>query len=761
MSCSQRFLPTASYIWSLVSTTLLIFACGSAAIADSDAQTNATSAGGSSSNAANVISMGRRLDHVSRKLDQYGAITLSAPLLVRAANDGTSSVFAFDLGKTAKDYFQDAQQNIQGKVASFNESIMDIEAQRSLRQDPTLAAAYREALAERQATIESKQESAAAAKVKYDAAISAANQAPDLAARSTKIAAAVDSYRNELKEIYGEPGRIPSASSIGSPPNPTSLISSPQVSGTSSLSSSEGAFALLQSLGSAKPTITDRAAIIGAAGDNTVAGIFQILGDPGNQLALSGQQAFFGVTMVSVIPGRRTEKKFYGDVSVVATIKVRKAEVGEVKNLLERWQRDYGLSVAAETRIACDSELSGECRRSSDVANFVSEAARSKILSEQLPLISATEAYDALPAALKGGIGSVNGTLFDTCSVQNLEDRASCYLGDTDDLPTVAAVSPMTDAQVLDYGSSSRRRRQIALDLASAMRNAGDEEAARIFAQYATQVETDAVSRAPQNFVAAYSSGRVFGYEVGPGFTALGDPSSRKAKPGKRLQRQSFPALIIIGIKPDLAQTKVYLVANKKLMVITPSLYLAQTSRWVPRGFLNSRLFRIREDKREHWARTLDKALQASQQLTSTAASVLYNRATTLEALTGFSDATVPLPEPEAPHAASAPKLRSISPRSFALNSDAKGKAIDTSASFVIQGDDVDGLASDPTVLLNGKPISGASFVSYGSAGLLRVPLHPSDTGLMFVSFPEESRGDRHTTRALVGPVEIQPPGKK
>jgi hypothetical protein len=141
---------------------------------------------------------------------------------------------------------------------------------------------------------------------------------------------------------------------------------------------------------------------------------------------------------------------------------------------------------------------------------------------------------------------------------------------------------------------------------------------------------------------------------------------------------------------------------------------------------------------------------------------MIYNRALAMQALTGYSDATIPLPEPQAPLKVDAVSLTSIVPANFQLDTDAKGNAKDTVASFLIQGKGIDMLATDPTILLDGKPIANTSFTAYGSsAGLLRVPFHANAASAMFVSFPTEAKGGSPTTAALVGPVQIQQAKKK
>lgn len=56
----------------------------------------------------------KQLDVVAKQLEQYGIITASAPLLVRADGDSGRSQFEFALKEGAKKYYLDARQDIQG-----------------------------------------------------------------------------------------------------------------------------------------------------------------------------------------------------------------------------------------------------------------------------------------------------------------------------------------------------------------------------------------------------------------------------------------------------------------------------------------------------------------------------------------------------------------------------------------------------------------------------------------------------------------------
>jgi hypothetical protein len=174
-SQDRRLLAFALYVVFSIATPVLL-KCADAMADDSPDQIIAAQA-----------QLAKNMDSASERLDQYGAITISAPLLVRAANDGSASVFEFKLTKGADDYFHDTQNNIQGKVSTFNESLTDVEVQARLSRDSTTAAAYSQQMAERQASVNAssaaQQKAADAAKSKYDAAIAAANAETDPSTR--------------------------------------------------------------------------------------------------------------------------------------------------------------------------------------------------------------------------------------------------------------------------------------------------------------------------------------------------------------------------------------------------------------------------------------------------------------------------------------------------------------------------------------------------------------------------------------------------
>lgn len=205
--------------------------------------------------------------------------------------------------------------------------------------------------------------------------------------------------------------------------------------------------------------------------------------------------------------------------------------------------------------------------------------------------------------------------------------------------PTVAAVSPMTDVQALDLASSIRQQQAFALKLALFVAGYGTEAQYQQVSQFIEQVQQDAASRTPLNTVAAYSnSGGVFGYQIGPSFVGLANMLSARRvggagealkhlllgriRPGPAmiLQRQSFPALVFVGIDRDDLRLKLrHDRETDTWTIVEPRLQFRQTTRWIPfnSGLTEERAGRggIGERDRVLWANELRAASNAVDHL--------------------------------------------------------------------------------------------------------------------------------------------------
>jgi len=664
-----------------------------------------------------TIEAAKRIDKVAKEVEQYGVVSVSPPILVAADGNGGQSPFAFDLTHTSDQYYDDARRDVQAKVAISRQRSMSLEVQGRFGQDETQSDAFRQqkARAEEQAANarEARSQALAAAKTEYDAQIALAAKESDPDKSSAAYTTATDRYVKALKDASPAPSADPlTSNSVGTGPSATSAIASGNIPTAGPAIDGAPLFSLLDQLSDADPVINNRAAIITAAGDNTIEGIFRLLGDPSRAAEFSGRKAFFGVTMISVTPGHRTRRKYAADVSVLSELQAREVPFAEIPGI----EGLNGLPTDVLTRIGCDSGAA-QCaggtmataivarwtgKTDADVLSSLSPTGVSRQSSnrDRITQSPIDEAWHEIPRPLKGGLitlaspgpdGSFAGGLGALrCTADSNGYELRCTY-EADYAPTVAAVSPMTEAQVLDMGSSDRNRLRLAMDLAAAITKAGENQSARVMAEYVRQLQKDAVSRTPQNLVTGYSNGSLFGYQIGPAFMAIEDPSARKAESGDVLQRQSFPALLVFGVRNEVAQPLVFRIhmtrsdgtvaPADKLIVLRPYISLQQTWHWNPLRRLFADMFRISESERAGWISTL---YDAQRKLGSgETANFVRMRIRALLTSVGATESLIPLPSRPALRPL---EIQSIAPTEWRLEADKTGAPKVSRARFVIQG---------------------------------------------------------------------------
>jgi hypothetical protein len=488
------------------------------------------------------------------KLEEYGSVTISPPMLIRADDER----FNFNLNRGAESYFNDAKKEVQGGAATLDQAVHALSLGISVQADPTQMAAYGEALQQylqdkaRSAEIRDLKDSAA--REEYLSAIQSAIQEKDPKKRSELIATAKRNYANALQPPSSEKLEYPTAhsdteSTLAEPADKAKIPEDARkiLSG----SQLQGFRALLQGI---SPTINNRSALITAAGDNSVEAIFNILGNPAQGRDFLDKVSFLGAAMVSVEPGWRTQQDFAADISVHVEIRYRAAR----KLILDYLIQDESIPQDLREMIASNYRLNDT--------------------NVEIP----EDVYDKkIPEWLKAP--KLMQEVIDHWGL----DTAVRITIPTSPAPAVAAVSPMTDVQVLDYTSSYRRRNEFALALSFALRSTGLGAQAQLFEQFVKQRENDVLTRTPEVPISSYSSGHIFGYQIGPVLKAVGDPSSKSPKPEYRLDRQSFPVLIVCGLDSENFQpliTASYDQANnfKRLIVLEPQIQFTQTHRWIP-----------------------------------------------------------------------------------------------------------------------------------------------------------------------------------
>jgi hypothetical protein len=186
--------------------------------------------------------------------------------------------------------------------------------------------------------------------------------------------------------------------------------------------------------------------------------------------------------------------------------------------------------------------------------------------------------------------------------------------------PFIAAISPMSDSQILDLRESVRNQRERATQLALALSFAGADAQAQAFRDYANRNQEDVATLSGDNVELAYSTGDVFGFQVSPRLKAIAnfgatdngkDNNEAKKKAAMILDPISFPVLIIVGMD----QEDIRLFPGKDTDgIYKPFEYLIrfrQTTRWLPLGDPNNPLqppARLTETQRGNWAADLRRA---------------------------------------------------------------------------------------------------------------------------------------------------------
>jgi hypothetical protein len=673
------------------------------------------------------------IDVISKKVEQYGIATASAPILVRADGNGGQSPFAFSLSRGAEKYYDDARKDIQGISATTEAIAKRLEIQARYGTNPTQQDAYDRSLAQYDANAADRATRSAAslaiAKAEYDARMAQADLEEDKEKKVQAIAAATDRYSAALAAASSAAAAPPTSATSGAGPE-LPAANTARVA----LPAAAAPFSLTDLVSSADPVVSNRAALTTAAGDTTTEGIFRLLADPAKAAEFSGRTAFFGVTMISVTPGQRTRRKFAADISVTAKLEAREVGGADVANTLAH----AGLTGEQLARLGCDAgalrcgDKRDEAPKTREVKSFLPSSAYETLREDQRLESDASSVsnlppsrvvWNQLPTDLKAGEITVKTTDGKKslegkpsgmkCRFMESEASILCTSDPSAD-PTVAAVSPMTETQVLDIGNSYRKQSSIALDLAGALEGAGDKRSAQILAEYAKQLQNDAITRTPQNLVTGYSVGSLFGYQIGPSFTANGSLSSRKGKSDDILQRQSFPALLLFGIRNEYAEPRIALVKDgndERLVVLRPYISLTQSWHWTPRRVLLAPWYRLTEGERFDWVSTLETASENAKGEKKTD-EYLLSRSNSLLATVGATTTYLPLPTRPRLNARKEFQVNSVLPLSARIDTDAKGTALDTTTTFVLDGAGLKGRKISCTLTHSGKPGAAPSSVN-------------------------------------------------
>lgn len=303
--------------------------------------------------------VGRKMNLAEKYLADYGSISVSAPLLTKLGED-----FAFDLRQGGTNYYNDAKTQVQGGAASFQQVVQSFSGSAQVQMDPTVAMAYAAQLQtyfaglQRYNTKQNLQDQAALQQL--HANLAAANTNTDATARSDASAQALQAYAQQYVAPSNAPSfptssqvdtNLPAAPPLPGRPNVTNVLSGQQFLPFQGL---------LNGL-NLQPTISDRAAILTAAGDVATESIFRhFMGNTNLNSENAEDNVFFGFSTVSVDPGWRTSKGWVAEAVMNAEVVYQPARwvvlerfasnnpMGLKTNVLARLFKDMGFKSQAE-----------------------------------------------------------------------------------------------------------------------------------------------------------------------------------------------------------------------------------------------------------------------------------------------------------------------------------------------------------------------------------------------------------------------------
>lgn len=473
------------------------------------------------------------MDRMGQIEAEYGTMGISSPVLAAPSEE-----FAFNLNADASKFFTDAQTSLQGSASEFQQSILSAGAGLSASFNPAAGAAFLSQLQQYNQAVGNNNSAQSltnlknsiqngAAYTQYQADVTAANALTDPAVKAAAIATAQQKLASSLTGPTAT--TLPAFPTASPPALPTSNLVSRPTDLIQQLANN-GNFAGFQGLRPTPPTlgITDRAALLTAAGDNATSAIFKVLGNPALAGEFKDKRIMFGVCTVSVQPGWRTKKGYAADVSTLATYKYVPARPSVVDQYLN------------------DPKIPAELRTS-----------------------------------LKTH-GHIQVENIDSFLITNKKKLNKPLYGNG---PHVAVISPLTDTQTLDLQSSNRKEQDIALSLniAGILASAGAQFQAQSFLNYVKSLQQDVATVSPDVVVHSYSTGSIFGFQVGPRLRAVEEVKAGKFSGAAQiLDRQSFPALVIFGIEHEAYFPQVYWnPKTSQYELYEPTLILESVNRWV------------------------------------------------------------------------------------------------------------------------------------------------------------------------------------
>lgn len=526
----------------------------------------------------------------------------------------------FGLNCGATNYYLDAKNQVQAEAASFQQVAQSLSASAQAQFDPTVAAAYTAQLQNYFSDLQRYQTKQnltdLAAQEQYQAQLAAATNVEQRAQALAAYAGLYNAGSNSpaFPTDAGTSTNLPALPS-GTPgrPNVTNVLSSQQ-------------FLPFQALlsGLANPpqlALSDRSAIITAAGDSATESMFRhFMGNTNSAKDSAEDNLFFGLTTVSVNPGWRTKKGWAAEVVMNAETYYTPARLVVVQKVFDRITNSILRARLYNNYGAVNLSLSGDEQNKLDQIN-VNQSSQPEYESlletnnysgllnfvrTNQPNIIHSPFFNSKIKGMAADIQSSDWTKWskDTrtapAPVLVLASNIATYKPDytappywvitstnssITNTPTpvpVTIISPLIDAQTQDLSDSSRSQIEYALALSVALQGAGYGGAANAFEQYVKSKQFDVRTVSQSVTVNAISAADgEFGFQIAPRLQALGNPA-KASGPGQILDRQSFPALLILALGASDLAPKLWQYAPDKLVVLEPQIRFTETRRWTP-----------------------------------------------------------------------------------------------------------------------------------------------------------------------------------
>lgn len=544
--------------------------------------------------------MAKALDHLQWYTDAYGFGAMSMPLFVNP-----DEMFHFRLsGVSANTFFDAARKEINVRHAGAGMSLLNLGTSLTGQFD---IAAIQQGLAAQsnyQAEVATVQEKRRllddAARREYEADRQAAQAVTDPVEREKKLA---EADRKLAASLSG-----PAADASPKP----SVTSGATADTAKSTSTSSQQLAFPQSLmaaSSASPSNEMRSALLMAAGDTATYAILSLLGEPEKMSKFTGQKVLFGVSTVSVNPGWLTTQNFAADVSTKVSItyvpareEIRDALIKHLDTMVKP-STDKSPDKIPDKRI--DRSQTTEKEPAANSSNAFAQLSQCITESLQVAIPNVSSWCDDFEFEPEKTLEQIPERY-----QQELLNRyilRSCKPSEV----LVSAVSPMSDAQLLDSQSSLSRQVELSARIQLALSYAGAKAAADTFGQWAKRQQEDIQSRSANVVVNSYSmSGGIFGFQVGPKLLASPSQSSGSASVEK-LTRQSFPTLLIMGYDEQEVGARVLIYKHETTKktychVVEPDLRLDTMTSWKPLNkkadvLSEKEFYAVRHQARDAW----------------------------------------------------------------------------------------------------------------------------------------------------------------